>query len=74
MKYRYVLLQLRRDQQRYLEYLKTPHLIILKKVKVCQEVCRLQQRIEKIEQMPFSEADKDSGDFTITTPSIINKQ
>ena len=61
MKYRYKVLEYRRQQRAYIDYLdnhKGETLSIAKKVKLCSEIGRLQFNIDRIEAMPFSDVEK----------------
>lgn len=85
MKYRYKLLELRRnrdDLMRFLEFcdiepkesFDNPQNLLRmdEKLALCAEITRIQKQIDRIEAMPHGRIDDDCGEFTISIPSKMN--
>ena len=74
MRYRYKLLELQRQQLRYIKFLEVPPKPLTKeqKIKLYAEITRVEHHIKDIENMPFMNAYKMADDYTIEINSKLN--
>lgn len=85
MKYRYKLLELRRNRDNLMAFLETYEsdlsndpdchrmgLTMDEKLRLYGEITRIQKEIEKIEHLPIFMMDHDCGDYEIAVPSMAN--
>ncbi len=74
MKFRYKILEYKRLQKGYLDYLEAPGdepLTIDQKLKLCGEITRLQMNIDRIAAMTYTDVERDSLDYPIEIPSRL---
>ncbi len=74
MKYRYKILEYKRLQKGYIDYLEAlgDELTFPEKIDLCGEITRLQMNIERIEAMTYTDVNKESLDYHIQVPAFSN--
>lgn len=72
MKFRYKILELKRQQKIYMAYMEDPGkepLTMDQKLKLCGEITRLQMNIDRIAAMTYTDVERESLDYPIEVPS-----